>query len=190
MSVIPGRVVAGLGERAAGRLQQHALLLDPERIPLITLVFPAGPQPFPPVRVSLGLTQSPRVAKVNHALELPGCPFLVGKGGHEAPIADEAIATIGCEPGVPRARDPLCRPPPVLKLLSLPQRRLGNPRAVVISGMGVHLRGPASFQAERHVPIRADADVDSASRRAITSATSRVPIPKTGSDHHSGGPPV
>ena len=41
--------IAGLRERPTGRLEQHDLLLDPERIPLIKLVVPPRPQgPAPP----------------------------------------------------------------------------------------------------------------------------------------------
>ena len=37
-------IVACLGQRPTGRLEQHELLLDPDRIPLIKLVVPACPQ--------------------------------------------------------------------------------------------------------------------------------------------------
>ena len=60
-----------------------------------------------------------RVGAVDHPFDLRGCPFLVGEGSNEGAVPDGAIAALGREPGVPRPRDALRRPPPVLKLLSL-----------------------------------------------------------------------
>jgi hypothetical protein len=85
-----------------------------------------------------------RVGEVDQPRDLRGCPFLVGKGSHEDAVPDRAIAAVGREPGVPRARDPLRRPPPVLKLMSLLQRRLGIPRVAVVSGAGIAPRGSVS----------------------------------------------
>ena len=93
-----------------------------------------------------------RVGAVDHPFDLRGCPFLVGKGSREGVVAHAAIVAFGGQPGVPRARDPLRRPPPLLHLPSLPQRRLGNPPVAVLSGAGVLLRGSASSRTEEHVP--------------------------------------
>ena len=61
-----------------------------------------------------------RVGEFDHPLDLRGCPFLLAKGSHEGAVARGAIAALGGQPRVPRARDPLRRAPPVLQLLSLP----------------------------------------------------------------------
>ena len=94
-----------------------------------------------------------RVGELDHPFDLRGRLLLVGKGSHEDAVADGAIAALGRQPSVPRARDPLRRPPPLLKLLlSLLQPRLGNPRVPVVGGAGPVLRGSASSRTEEHVP--------------------------------------
>ena len=92
------------------------------------------------------------VSEIDHPFDLDGCPFLVGKGSHEGAVPDAVIAALGGEPGVPRARDPLRGPPPVLKLLGLRQRRLGTPRVAVVSGAGTAPRGSVSSRGEKHGP--------------------------------------
>ena len=97
----------------------------------------------------------------DHALDLRGCPFLVCKRSYERPVADGAIVAIGREPGVPRPRDPLRRPPTLLELRALLWRRLGDPRVAVVSDAGVGLTGSVSSRTEEHVPHSKDGDVDS-----------------------------
>jgi hypothetical protein len=89
---------------------------------------------------------------VDHPCDFGGCPFLVGKGGHEHAVAHTAIRPVSRQPGVPRARHPLRRAPPVLKLLSLLSCRVGSPRVAVASGAGVVPRRSVSSRAEEHVP--------------------------------------
>ena len=93
-----------------------------------------------------------RVGECDHLLDLRGCSLLVAKRSHEGAVAHIAIAALGGQPGVPRARDPLRRPPPLLQQLSLPQRRLGNPRVAVVNGAGVVPSGSVSSRTKEHVP--------------------------------------
>ena len=92
------------------------------------------------------------VGEVDRLFDLRGCPFLVGKSSHEDAVAQGTIAAFGGQPGVPRARDPLRRPPPLLHLPSLPQRRPVNPRVAVVSGAAVVPTGSVSSRTEEHVP--------------------------------------
>jgi hypothetical protein len=104
-----------------------------------------------------------RTGEVDHALDLRGCPFLVGKGSHEYPVADGAILTIGREPGVPSTCDPLRRPPPLLKLLRLRQGPLADLSIAVVTGDPVVPRGWLSSRTEEHVP-HSEAAADARSR--------------------------
>ena len=88
--------------------------------------------------------------EVDHALDLRGCLFLVGKGSYERAIANTAILGLRRKPSVPRARDALRRPPPRHELLSLPLR-LRDPRVAVISGAAVVPSGLVSSRTEEHV---------------------------------------
>jgi len=92
-----------------------------------------------------------RTGEVDHALDIRGCPFLVGKGSHEYPVADGGIVAIGREPGVPSTRDPLRRPPPLLKLLRLPQSPLAGLSIAVVTGDPVVPRGSLSSRTQEHV---------------------------------------
>ena len=70
-------------------------------------------EPFPSPRAQSAIPRIgrndalSRVGEVDHPFDLRSRGFLVGKGSHEDAVTDGAIVTVGREPGVPRARDPL-----------------------------------------------------------------------------------
>ena len=134
--------------RAANRRARRPGREPSARVPQV----PPSPRALSAIAPIVRSSALSRVGEFDHPLHLRGRPLLVAQGSHEGAVAQGAIAALGGQPRVPRARDPLRRAPPLLQQLSLPQRRLGNPRVAVVSDAGVVPSGSASSRTKKHVP--------------------------------------
>jgi hypothetical protein len=92
------------------------------------------------------------LCEVCHSLDLGGRPLLVGKGRDEVAVAQGALAIIGRQPGVLRARHLLRGPPPSLQRLCLPLRGLDHGLVARMRSANGGSSRRAFLRAEQHTP--------------------------------------